>query len=1086
MSKQVFVKREPLELPTYPVGTPEKNPMFFEKRVFQGSCGKVYPLPFVDKVYDTPEKKTYDGITLENDFVKLVLLPEIGGRIYIGEDKKNNNYDFFYRNDVIKPALVGLAGPWISGGVEFNWPQHHRPGTFMPTDVSIEHGEDGSVTVWMSEHDPLNRLRGTHGVCLRPDTGLIELKVRLTNRTCQTQTFLWWANVAAYVHEQYESFFPEDVDYVADHAVRAMTEFPYAKDHYYGVNYGARKGKNDLRRYCNIPVPTSYMVCQTNFDFFGGYDHRAEGGFVHVADRYIAPGKKQWTWGNHPFGYAWDRELTDKDGPYVELMAGVYTDNQPDFTYLLPYETRTFSQYWWPYQKIGSVQNANHRVAIRLTKADDNKVDAGVVVCEELPGAQITFSKDGKILKSWKQDLTPESPWYDSKMAFDVEKVEGIVLSVADQNGKELLSYQLLPPHHTPQDKRRALATEPPAPEEIKSSDELFLTAEHLEQNRHPTRMPELYLNELLKRDPGDSRGNLAMGRRCFRRGEFEKAAEYLTRAVKRLTFRHPNPYTGEAHYYLGLTRFYQGREEEAYAGFYKSVWDGAWRAPGFYSLALIDCRRKDWKAALEHFESSLDADRRNGKAIALKAVVLKKLGRVEEAEKSLKEHLAQDPLDHLVRWESGDTEGMLSIARNDVQTILDLVFDYAEAGFYAEAEKLILAHDQASLPACAVPNPLGSSATLMAYTAAWIRENCEAGSSKKLLEKARSLSADWFFPSRLQEMLVLEWAVAQPGADRNAAYGLGNMLYDKGRREEALVYWEKAAEADPSFPTVWRNLGIAYWNVKGDAKTALQNYKRAMELLPSDARLVAEYDQLCGKAGVDPKVRLAFLQKHVDLVEKRDDCSVQMATLFNTVGQSDKALELLCSRHFHPWEGGEGKVLRQYTQAHLLLGRKALEEKDFATALHHAEQAMDTPKNLGEAYHLLQAKADVCWLRGSALRGLGREEEACQAFEEAVAETGDFVAMAVAAHSELSYWRGLSMIALGRYEQARVFFEDVKQYAEKQLRTPAKIDYFATSLPLLLVFEDDLEAVKNATANKLLDLAIKGLELAEKKGQEK
>ena len=824
----VSVTRGGVTLPTYPVGTPEKNPMFFGKRVFQGSCGKVYPVPFVDKVYDHPENKEYDAVTLENGRVKLVLLPEIGGRIYIGQDKKNKNYDFFYRNDVIKPALVGLAGPWISGGVEFNWPQHHRPGTFMPTDVSIEHGEDGSVTVWMSEHDPLNRLRGTHGVCLRPGSSLVELKVRLVNRTCQTQTFLWWANVAAFVHDQYESFFPEDVDYVADHAVRAMTEFPYSQGHYYGVDYKARAGRNDLRRYCNIPVPTSHMVCGTDFDFFGGYDHRAEGGFVHIADRFISPGKKQWTWGNHPFGYAWDRELTDKNGPYVELMAGVYMDNQPDFTYLLPYETRTFSQYWWPYQKVGSVQNANCRVAIRLVKREDGKLDLGVAASETIPGATITLSKGERILKSLKWDLDSDTPWLEPGFDPSLSDPVGTELSVSDAEGVPILSYRLAPPAHTPEEKRRTVATEPPLPAEIASSDELFLTAEHLELNRHPTRMPEAYLEELLRRDPGDSRGNLAMGRRCFRRGDFDKAALYLTRAVKRLTFRHPNPYTGEAHYYLGLTRFYQGREQEAYAGFYKSIWDGAWRAAGFYSLACIDCRRGEWLTALDHLESSLDAGRRNGKAIDLKAVVLRTLGRDAEASSLLKTHLAEDPLDHLVRWESGDREGVLSMTRNDSQTLLDLVLDYVEAGCFEQAEALIAAHGKAETPGIAVPNPLGYASTALAYAAAWIRSLHDPDGARPLLEKARACSPDWFFPSRLWEMVILQWAVSQPGKDRNAAYGLGNFLYDRGRRDEAMSFWEQAAEADPSFATVRRNLGIACWNIASDAERALSCYREA------------------------------------------------------------------------------------------------------------------------------------------------------------------------------------------------------------------------------------------------------------------
>ncbi len=260
----ITARIEPRVIPTYPVGAPEKNPVFFEKRVYQGSSGKVYPVPFIDKVYDKPVPVTYQSARLENDYVRLVMLPEIGGRIFLGQDKTNADYDFFYRQDVIKPALVGLAGPWISGGVEFNWPQHHRPGTFMPADVHIEEEADGARTVWMSEHDPLNRLKGMHGIRLRPDSSLVELRARLYNRTPFIHTFLWWANVAAEVHDQYQSFFPADVHYVADHAVRATSSFPIADNPYYGIDYQHRPGANDLGWYKNIPVPTSYMVCQTD------------------------------------------------------------------------------------------------------------------------------------------------------------------------------------------------------------------------------------------------------------------------------------------------------------------------------------------------------------------------------------------------------------------------------------------------------------------------------------------------------------------------------------------------------------------------------------------------------------------------------------------------------------------------------------------------------------------------------------------------------------------------------------------------------------------------------------------------------
>jgi hypothetical protein len=354
---------EPVSIPTFAPLEPDRNPMFIEKRVYQGSSGRVYPLPFYDRIADVPHDHAWAAVHLENEFIRLMILPELGGRIHVARDK-TNNYDFIYRQDVIKPALVGLAGPWISGGIEFNWPQHHRPSTFMPVDFTIENEPDGSCTVWLSEHEPKNRMKGMHGVRLSPGSAAIELKVRLYNRTPLVQTFLWWANVATAVHEDYQSFFPADVGYVADHAKRAVSAFPLCHGSYYGVDYGrrAREGvpeqelpaqfvspgtypANDLSWYANIPVPTSYMCVGTKGDFFGGYDHKAAAGIVHVANHHIAPGKKQWTWGNQAFGYAWDRNLTEPDEqgvyrPYVELMAGAYTDNQPDFSFLGPARPR--------------------------------------------------------------------------------------------------------------------------------------------------------------------------------------------------------------------------------------------------------------------------------------------------------------------------------------------------------------------------------------------------------------------------------------------------------------------------------------------------------------------------------------------------------------------------------------------------------------------------------------------------------------------------------------------------------------------------------------------------------------------------
>ena len=1059
----VIASIEPRVIPTYPVGTPEKNPVFFEKRVYQGSKGKVYPLPFIDKVFDDPVDVSYQSARLENEFVRLVMLPEIGGRIFLGQDKANGDHDFFYRQDVIKPALVGLAGPWISGGVEFNWPQHHRPGTFMPTDVHIEHEPDGAATIWMSEHDPLDRMKGMHGIRLRPGSSLIELRARLYNRTPFTRTFLWWANVAAMVHDQYQSFFPPDVHYVADHAVRALSSFPIANNPYYSIDYQNRAGANDLSWYKNIPVPTSYMVCQTGFDFFGGYDFSANGGFVHIADRHIAPGKKQWTWGNHPFGWAWDRELTDTNGPYIELMAGVFTDNQPDFTYLLPYETKTFSQFWWPIRDIGPVQQANTKAALALAVRDDRSIVLGLNVSESFEGELVISGNQG-ILGRFDIALKPGAAWTDESLRFDGENPAELLAQLRHADGSLVLEYRPVDVPTLTRD--RAQATEPAAAEEIDSADELYFIAEHLEQYRHPTRDPEVYLRRCLAIDPLDARANLALGKRHLSRGQFAEARAFLDAAVSRVTARHPNPVTGEAHYFLGLALRFLGQEAAAETLFAKAAWAYEWRSSSNYQLATLACRRGDFTRALHHLDESLATNRDHNKARTLTALALHRLARNDEALAILGALLATDPLDHWATLVADFiTHGKISIpaaSRNDAQTILDLVFDFAEAGFTVEAVALIDAHHAAAVEDCAVPNPLASS-QMTRYVRAWLTADPAD------LAAARKQSPDYFFPSRLEEMLVLEWA-----GDPLAAYGLGNLYYDKRRHHDAIAAWEMAESS--SISQVHRNLAIARWNVHRDADAACAGYLKAIKLDPADARLVSEFDQLRAKLNDPLEDRLAFLEKKRDLVLQRDDASVALASLLNLLNRPQQALDLLLSRRFHPWEGGEGSVLRQFTTAKLLLGRRALEAGAAAAALAHFQGAMETPDSLGEKYHLLQAKADVNYWIGLSLRALGRKTDARAAFEASAAEAGDFSEMAVTAHSPLCWFRGLSLRELGRESEATALFKDLLAFATARIGQPAKIDYFATSLPNLLVFEEDLQQRRDTEYRLLVALAHHGL----------
>ena len=1186
----VSVHRKKVVLPTYEPHAPDRNPMFLEKRVYQGSSGRVYPLPCTDRIAEKAEPRAWDAVYIENEFISVMILPELGGRIHRALDK-TNHYDFIYYQPVIKPALVGLAGPWASGGIEFNWPQHHRPSTFMPTDVAIEKHPDGSATVWLSEHDPMARMKGMHGVRLHPGKSYLEVVARVYNRTADVQTFLWWANVATRVNEYYQSFFPPDATHVADHAKRATATYPLCDGSYYGVDYAARArhgispgelprqfvpphakqklpsppddrpvetseraecradacaglsekstthprrgasphdrlwalslsngqatalrgtaahrddfpfhthstnyAPNDLSWYANIPVPTSYMCMGSKEDFAGGYDHKARAGIMQVANHQISPGKKQWTWGNHEFGYAWDRNLTepDKNGeyaPYIELMSGVHTDNQPDFSYLQPGETKTWSQFWYPFREIGPAQHANCDAAISL-QFGKGIARLGVAVTAVQPDAKIRLEFAGKSIGEWTQTITPGQPITFETMIEHPHPASAFTLSVFTNDGTKLIDYR---PRTRRKDPIPPPASEPAAPAEIKSADELFTIGLHLEQYRHAIRQPELYWREALRRDPGDSRCNLAMGRWHLRRGEFALAEKFLRTSIERQTSRNPNPYDGEACYQLGRclreqafaagdkparafardipNSFVNANERllsDAYDAFYKATWNQAWQSAGYHALAEIDALRGAWATALDHLAASLRLNTDNLRARNLQVIALRQLGKKTEAGQLLRETLALDPLDWWARFLQGDNLDC------DHQVRLDLALDCVHAGLFRDAQE-ILADTNAKgkrqttatrAPHVDLPDASLGTGPLIHYYRAWICHlSGDHSAERESLAAAAKANPDYCFPARLEEIAILRHAISVNPRDASAPFLLGNLLYDRKRHHEALTLWERAVKLEPRNAVAWRNLGIAYFNVLHRPAAARAAYQRAFRASPRDARLLYERDQLWKRLGDSPAKRLRELTRHSALVRLRDDLAVELCALYNQAGHPEKALTIVAGRKFQPWEGGEGQALGQHVRTHLTLGRKALHQKKPSHALDHFKAALAAPENLGEAKHLLANQSDIHYWLGCAFAANGDEASAHAHWKISADFKGDFQAMSVRAFSEMTYFSALALKKLGRRSAAERLLRGLLAHAHKLAQTRATIDYFATSLPTMLLFDDDMQARQQTTA---------------------
>lgn len=1063
----VRVWREEVIIPTYPVGKPERNPVFLEKRVYQGSSGKVYPHPVIESIGDEPRDAVYQALCLENKYLFIMILPELGGRIQRAYDK-TNGYDFVYYNQVIKPALVGLAGPWISGGIEFNWPQHHRPSTFDPVDSEIFENSDGSCTIAVGEIENMFRTKGMARMTLFPDCAALKIDVQLYNRTPLPQTFLWWANPAVAVNDDTQSIFPPDVTAVMDHGKRDVSSFPIARGVYYKQDYSAGV---DISRYKNIPVPTSYMAYRSKYDFIGGYDYDRSAGLLHVADHHISPGKKQWTWGCGEFGKAWDRNLTDEDGPYIELMTGCFTDNQPDFSWLMPYEEKAFTQYFMPYREIGAVKNANTEAAVSL-ELSEGTARFGVYATKPITNAEIVLTEGGRRVFSARADVSPEQAFAGSADGITSPE-SALELTVLDGNGARVISYRPEPPKTEPLPEP---AKPVPPPEEAATNEDLFLYGTHLEQYRHATYLPEDYYLEGLRRDPTDARINNAYGLLLLRRGCLEEAERYFQAAIAKLTRSNPNPYDGEAYYNLGVCQRLQTKNAEAYDSFYKATWNAAQQESAFYEMTCIQAEQSEYAQALSHVERALVKNAHQMKARGLKSALLRSLNRQAEAACFAMESLAIDPLDLAAQYELtlvGDTEQARALGirlRQNANWTIELALDYAGAGFFSDAIA-ILKVNLAEKPELTVYPMVYYYLAVFADRAG---QKEQANAYRALAAKA---GGEPCFPHRVQDILILRECLAQNPQDARGWSYLGNCLYDKRRYEEAIAAWERCRELDDRYPLARRNLALAYFNKRGKKEDARKELEAAFALDPSDARVLMELDQLYKKIGVSPAERLAFLTKHRACAFQRDDLYVEFVTLLNLTNQPEEALKLIENRRFHPWEGGEGRVIAQYIASLVQLAKEKIQNKAFAEAGELLQRATVYPENLGEGKLAGAKENDIYYWLGVSYAGLGQSERAKECFQKAA--LGDEEPAGMMYYNdqppEMVFYKGLALRALGREADAVRCFGKLVAYGQAHENDAVKIDYFAVSLPDLMVFDEDLNARNRAHCHFMTALGLLG-----------
>jgi len=997
---QVSVREEPMVIPTWLIGPPAVHSLSPNPK------GPIYPYTLNETLTNQKVDKTYQGVVLENEYIKILVLPEIGGRVH-GALDKTNNYVWLYWQRTIKPGLISMTGAWISGGIEWNFPHGHRPSGFMPVDHRVIKHADGSATVWVGETEPVYRMRWLVGITVFPGRSYMRCDYVFINPTNHRQPFQFWATAATHANEWAQAQYPGDM--VTGHGKHEFWNWP--------VHNGV-----DLTWWKNSPNASSYFAFNNPSDWFGTYDHKAQGGMVHVANHNVMPGKKLWTWGSGPSGRIWEDILTEGGGAYFEPQAGAWSDNQPDYHWMAPHQVRTASDYWYPVRDTRGYHNADVDFAVN-TDLQAGKAFAAVYATGLFDDLRVVLkdAKRGTILKEEKiARLSPDKPYTVEVPVGAGTTVYDLHLAVFGPKGDLRIQLQQQPPKKVdlPEGQK-----DPGDPAKM-TQDELADAGEWLDKYvRTEEALP--YYQAALKKDPGDSRVNIEMGFLALRQGRWDEALSHFDTALKR-DDDNSRIYFGKGLAFLGLRDQAQAREQ-----FHRASYTSDYFAPAYLNLVRLDLAAGDYRGAIEKAGEAESQNAKFADIRALKAVAHRYLNEPEKALASAERALELDPMHFMGGHEKLLAETALhkdtqpwkntwtSYMTGNVQNYLELACGYAEAGSYAEADQVLAGLTEGKTAQGIYP--------MVNYLRGYFNQLAgRKESGDKFYQAAAKGSPRYTNPHRIEEKLALEAALAAYPSDARGHLYLGNLLYyELGQREEGLRHWREAARLEPGSSLAWRNVGYAEKQVNKDLKAAEQAYRKAIAADPEDARALMELDQIKESLGVPPADRLTSLASLAKTVDQRDDLTARLIDLRLQQGDPDNlrlAYQGLKTRHFHSWEGSYG-IHHGWVEVNQRLGDMALRDNNLEQAKIHYEEAGTYPGNLEVAPRTPDFRAHVNWNLYRLYQAMKQEGQARKYLEAIVAEKYRQPHLG-------TYYQALAQKALGNEAEYRRLLEQVEKRA--------------------------------------------------------
>jgi tetratricopeptide (TPR) repeat protein len=920
----------------------------------------VYPYPMQDHLSRTKKDRTYKALFLENEYLKVTCLPELGGRLHSVFDKTEGK-EMFHLNDVIKPGMIAMRGAWISGGVEWNaGPQGHTVTILSPVDALIGNNTDGSAYLEINNLEKTQRTQWTVRVTLHPGKAYLDERIRIFNPEDAISPYYFWNCTA----------FPNNP------GTRFIYPMTLGTDHN-GVKFFSwpiHEGR-DMTWLKNYVIYSSVFAVDCVFDFFGAYEVDADRGIVQVADHHELGGKKAWTWGTWDFGIVSQQNLTDKDGPYIEVQSGPLP-TQSDYGMLLPRQEVSWQEYWYPvHGLVDGFEYATKNVAVQTAREGDT-LRLSIIATGPFPDSTCLITRDGRRLTSKTLNLGPENPKTVTLSAAGKLPVE-----VTIKTGKQriLASFVTpLPIPETPEPKPSELMRKP---DEQLTLEEKFLKGRKFDLATNRRRAREYY-EKVLAEDEHYSPALRALAVLDIEAGLYEKAASRLRTAVKR------DDTDGLSWYFLGVSHLTLGDDAEALRCAYRAI-----RCLGTDSLGCdlagrAHMRLGEYSKAIDVFRRASRLNPMDYKAKDHLLLALYAAGRKKAAYEQAEVRITQNPtalvprmiiaLQNIKQMNRFVREAISFVGEDEFE-ILEAGLVFAEVGLANEAEKLLQA-------ACveAVPEEQRSPMPLyyLAYLASLQKDPAGAG---KYLDQASKIHQDFVFPSRPEEVAVFEYAVKNNPDDAHAHLYLGNLYSHLDRQDEAVRHWSRAVELDSSLSVAFRNLGLHAWSAEEDLVKAERLYRKAIAARPKDQTLHRDLADILLVAKRRPDAIKALESAPYEKI-RRADIIIMLAQMYFDEQQYSDAIDLLESTpYFVNWEG-QTVTWDIFHNAHVERGRQRFEDKDFAGALRDFEAALTYPENIGVGRSNRPQEATAQYWRGKALQALGRMEEARSAWKEGAA----------------------------------------------------------------------------------------------------